>query len=58
MMKRKCHTWVKEDQAVASNEVEPTASSFAAEQEDKLVLLGVVEVFDQLLALADAGTAI
>ena len=53
-----CHTWVKQDQAVASNEVEPAASSFAAEQEDKLVLLGVVETLDQLLPLVDAGTAI
>ncbi len=53
-----CHTWVKQDQTVASNEVQPTTSSFAAEQEDKLVLLGIVEVLDQLLALVDAGTAI
>ena len=58
MITRCCHTWVKQDQTVASNEIEPTASSFAAEQEDKLVLLGVIEVFDQLLALVDAGTAI
>ncbi len=58
MIRRWRHTWVKQDQAVASNEVQPTASSFAAEQEDKLVLLGVVEVLDQLLALVDAGTAI
>lgn len=58
MITRWCHTWVKQDQAVASNEIESTASSFAAEQEDKLILLGVVEVLDQLLALVDAGTAI
>ncbi len=58
MITRYCHTWVKQDQAVASNEIEPTASSFAAEQEDKLVLLRVIEVLDQLLALVDAGTAI
>ena len=58
MTRRWCHTWVKQDQAVAANEVEPTASGFAAEQEDKLVLLGVIEVLDQLLALVDAGTAI
>lgn len=58
IVERWCHTWVKQNQAVASNEVEPTASSFAAEQEDKLVLLRVVEVLDQLLALVDAGTAV
>ena len=53
-----CHTWVKQHQPVAPNEVQPTATSLAAEQEHKLVVLWVVELLDQLLALADAGAAI
>ena len=52
------HTWVKQNQAVATNEVEATATGLAAEQKDKLVLLGVIELLDQLLALADTGAAI
>ena len=54
----KSSTWVKQDEAIASNEVQPTASSLAAEQEHKLVVLRVIELFDQLLALVDAGAAI
>ena len=52
------YTWVKKDQAVATNEVEATSTSLAAEQKDELVLLGVVELLDQLLALADTCAAI
>ncbi len=51
-------TWVKQNQAIAPNEVEPAAASLAAEQEHKLVVLGVVELLHQLLTLVDACAAI
>ena len=51
-------TRVKQDQPVAADEVQSTATSLAAEQEHKLVVLRVIELLDQLLPLADAGAAI
>lgn len=52
------YTWVKQHQPVTPDEVQPTTTSLAAEQENKLVILCVIELLDQLLALADAGAAI
>lgn len=52
------HTRVKQHQPVASNEVQSTPTSLAAEQEDELVVLWVIELLDQLLALADASAAV
>ena len=52
------HTRVKQHQPIASDEVQSTPTSLAAEQEYKLVVLWVIELLDQLLALADASAAI
>ena len=49
---------VEQHEAVAAHEVEAAAAGLAAEQEHKLLLLGVVEGHHQLLALADAGGAV
>jgi hypothetical protein len=52
------HTWVKEDEAIAPNEIKATAPGLGAEQEHKLVVSGVAELLHQLLPLADARAAI
>ena len=48
----------KEDQAVASNQVEAAATSLTTQKENKLVLGRVIEVLDQLLPLGDACAAV
>ncbi len=50
--------WIKKHQAIASYQIETAAASLAAQKEDKLTVIGITELLDQLLALADAGGTI
>ena len=49
---------VKEDEPVGSDEVEAAAAGLTAKKKDKLLAVRVVELVDELLALADIHGAI
>lgn len=49
---------IKEDQAVGTNQIDTTASSFATEQENEFLALGIVEAVDQLLTLVDVHRSV
>ena len=49
---------VEQDQAVATDEVDPAPASLGREKEDEAVLGRIVEALDELLPLADAGAAV
>lgn len=49
---------IEEDEAVRADEVEATATGFAAEEEDELVAFRVVELVDELLTFVDVHRTI
>ena len=51
-------TRVEEDQSVSTDQVDTTATGFAAQQEDELFAIGVIELIDELLTLVDCLRAV
>ena len=51
-------TRVEEDQSVSTDQVDTTTTGFAAQQEDELFAIGVVELIDELLTLVDCLRAV
>ena len=50
--------WIEQNQAIGTNEIETATTGLAAQQEDKLVSIRVVELVDQLLTLVDVHRSV
>ena len=51
-------TWVEQDQAIRTDEVDSASTGLAAQQEYELLALRVVELINELLALGDRHRAV
>ena len=58
LVRRRVPVGVEEDQPVGTDQVQAAAAGLAAEQEDELLSLGVVELVHQLLAFVDVHRAV
>ena len=50
--------WIKEHQPIGADQIEPTTTGFAGEEEDELGAFGIVELVHQLLPLVDVHRAV
>ena len=51
-------TWVKQDQTIRSDKVDPTSTGFRTEKEDEFFPIRVIELVDELLSFRDVHRAI